>query len=445
MSSLRTAKNFKRYEFYSYKLDTPLEAAPANNEFQKKDGYTFTVNAITSSSTVADWYNAYFEMDFKITKMDNTTYAAADAAGTINGGFSMIKDIKVDFEDARVLDVTKANHVANIKNLTEFSEEHTRKVGPRQFYYPDTNTGAVIQKYATLALDGNAQQIAPTDNTNYNEGFAKRKILLTAGAKNNIHLPLNRFGFFDSLEERIPPNAKVTIDVRLEDDVNVMFRANGAAAGRYIVTKFLLWVPFIKLNDLGQKMYVERFLKPYRWAYLKEQIVDSGPLRQETGKFRITKAVKKPKHIFIWALNATKFRDQEQNMFVFNTFNIANARYFTKAQLQLQGGEEKYPDKQLDPNNELVRAWTYLLDYVKFVNGNLFGLTIDLKRFQDLYGILYFDLSGKDEDIQKFTTDLDFEYSLNDAPNADYHIYALILHEEELSVETMGGKALIRR
>ena len=357
----------------------------------------------------------------------------------------MIKDIKVDFEDARVLDVTKANHVANIKNLTEFSEEHARKVGPRQFYYPDTNTGAVIQKYATLALDGNAQQIAPTDNTNYNEGFAKRKILLTAGAKNNIHLPLNRFGFFDSLEERIPPNAKVTIDVRLEDDLNVLFRANAAAAGRYIVTKFRLWVPFIKLNDLGQKMYVERFLKPYRWSYLKEQIVDSGPLRQETGTFRITKAVKKPKHIFIWALNATKFRDQEQNMFVFNTFNIANARYFTKAQLQLQGGEEKYPDKQLDPNNELVRAWTYLLDYVKFVNSDLFGLTIDLKRFQDLYGILYFDLSGKDEDIQKFTTDLDFEYSLNAAPNADYHIYALILHEEELSVETMGGKALIRR
>ena len=131
-------------------------------------------------------------------------------------------------------------------------------------------------------------------------------------------------------------------------------------------------------------------------------------------------------------------------MFVFNTFYIANTRYFTKAQLQLQGGE-KYPDQQLDPSSELTRAWRDLLDYVKFVGNNLFGSTIDLKRFQDLYGILYFDLTRKEEDIQKFTTGLNFEYSLNETPNADYHIYALILHEEEISVEVMGGKALIRK
>ena len=443
MSSLRTAKLSKRYDYYSYELDTPLQT-PANNAYQKKDGYKFTVNAITSSDTVADWYNAYLEIDFKITKMDKTTFAAADAAGTINGGFSLIKDIKSGFESARVLDLPNANHVTNVKNLTEFSEEHSKRVGPRQFYYPDTATGAVIQKYSTIAVDGNAGDIIPTDNTNYNKGLTKRKTLLTAGAENNIHLPLNRFGFFESLEERIPPNAKVNIEVRLEDDANVLFRSNAAAAGRYIVTKFRLWVPFLKLNDLGEKTYIEKFLKPYTWSYLKEQIVDSGPLQQKNGTFRITRAVERPKHVFIWVLNGAKFSDQQQNMFVFNTFNIANARYFTKAQLQLQGGE-KYPDQQLDPSSELTRAWRDLLDYVKFVGNNLFGSTIDLKRFQDLYGILYFDLTRKEEDIQKFTTGLNFEYSLNETPNADYHIYALILHEEEISVEVMGGKALIRK
>ena len=443
MSSLRSAKLSKRYNFYSYELDTPL-TTPANNAYQKKEGYKFTVNAITSSDTVVDWHNAYLEMDFKITKMDNTTYAAADAAGTINGGFSMIKDIKVDFENVRVLDLTDANHVANVKNLTEFSEEHSTRVGPRQFYYPDTNTGAIIQKYTTLALDGNAQQIAPTDNTNYNEGFTKRKILLAAGAEDNIHLPLNRFGFFDSLEERIPPNAKVTVNVRLEDDDNVLFRANAANAGRYIITKFRLWVAFVKLNDSGQQIYLEKFLKPHRWTYLKEQLVVSGPLRQKNGKFKITNAIQRPKHVFVWVLNGAKLSDQEQNMFLFNTFNIANARYFTKAQLQLQNGE-KYPDQQLDPSSELTRVWIDLLEYVKFVGNSLFGSTIDLKRFQDLYGILYFDLTRKVDDIQKFTTSIDFDYSLNDTPDADYNIYALILHEEEISVENMGGKALIRK
>lgn len=206
-------------------------------------------------------------MDFKIAKMDNTTYGAADAAAIINGGFSLISDIKVDFESARVLDLPDSNHAANPKNLTEFSEEHSRKVGPRQFHYPDTATGAVIQKYTTLALDGNAQNIAPTDNNDYNEGFTKRKTLLATGATNNIHLPLNRFGFFESLEGQLAPNAKVNIYVRLEDDANVLFRANAAAAGRYIVTKFLLWVPIIEMNDLGIKTWLDNYLTPHRWSY----------------------------------------------------------------------------------------------------------------------------------------------------------------------------------
>ncbi|PFX14257.1 Pulmonary surfactant-associated protein D [Stylophora pistillata] len=411
----------------------------ANNNYQQKDGYKFTVDTSTASETVADWHNAYFEMDFKLTKMDNTTYGAADAAATINGGFSLIKDIKVDFESVRVLDLPSANHAANVKNLTEFTEEHSRKVGPRQFHYPDTTTGAVIQKYTTLALDGNAQNFAPTDKSYYNEGFTKRKTLLATGAENNIHLPLNRFGFFESLEEQLAPNAKVTIDVWLEDDADVLFRANAAAAGRYIVTKFRLWVPIIKMTESGRNVFLDNFLKPHRWSYLREEIVVSGPLRQGNGTLRITNAVRRPRHVFIWVLNAAKFNDQEQNMFVFNTFNIANARYFTKAQLRVQNGE-KYPDQQLDPSTELTRAWTYLADYVKLISNNLFGPTIDVKQFQDLYGILYFDLTRQSSELLKVTTGLDFEYSLNNTTNADYHIYALILNEEEISVEVMDNQ-----
>ena len=38
------------------------------------------------------------------------------------------------------------------------------------YYYFDTATGVVSQKYTTLELDGNVL----TDNTDYSEGFAKR-------------------------------------------------------------------------------------------------------------------------------------------------------------------------------------------------------------------------------------------------------------------------------
>ncbi|PFX26611.1 Complement C1q tumor necrosis factor-related protein 7 [Stylophora pistillata] len=320
-SEMRTSKYAKAYEYYSYELDTPLQAAPANGAYQQKDAYKFTVDTTTASESVPDWYNAYFEIDFKINKKANgLNYADTDAVAIINGGFSLIEDIKISFDGTRVLGLPAANHVVNVKNLTEMTDEHAKKVGPRQFFYKDTATGAVSHKYATLDLDGNAQNIEPTDNAYYNEGFAKRQILLATGdpAENNIHLPLNRFGFFDSMEEQLAPNGRVTIQVRLEDDDNVFLRSNAAAEGRYIITKFKLWVPIIKFNAQGQKKYMDEYLKPHTWSYLREEIIVSSPLQQVNGTFRITNAVKQPRHVFVWILNANKLSSQEQNPLLFN-------------------------------------------------------------------------------------------------------------------------------
>ncbi|PFX15495.1 Collagen-like protein 6, partial [Stylophora pistillata] len=138
------------------------------------------------------------------------------------------------------------------------------------------------------------------------------------------------------------------------------------------------------------------------------------------------------------------FDDQEQNMFVFNTYNIANARYFTKAQLRVENNT-RYPDQELDPRSELARAWKYFASYSKLASNSLFGPAITMKQFQDLYGILYFDLTKQPPEIMKAATRLDFEYSLNNTTNADYHIYAMILNDEEISVDVMSGKALIRK
>ena len=42
-------------------LNTPIEL-PANNQFQRKNGYKFDV---TNRDNFYDWYNAYFRVDFK--------------------------------------------------------------------------------------------------------------------------------------------------------------------------------------------------------------------------------------------------------------------------------------------------------------------------------------------------------------------------------------------
>ena len=58
-------------------------------------------------------------------------------------------------------------------------------------FHLDTATGAFSQKYTTLQLDRNGQNIASTDSTGCYEGFTKRKGHLSIGAENNVLIPLN--------------------------------------------------------------------------------------------------------------------------------------------------------------------------------------------------------------------------------------------------------------
>ena len=438
--SFRSSQNCERYEYVSVDLQNPIKL-PANNSNQVKTGYKFTVDS-THDSTPMDWYNAYFELDLKITKMNNTNYAAGDNASIINGGFGIIDQITVDFDGVQVLNSLRTNHALNVKNLTDFSSSYSYEMAPCLFHYPDTAVGAVSQKYTTLALTGNAQNIAPTKSTTYNKGFTKRKTLLSGGATNNIILPLNRFGFFQSFRDQICPNGKVSFEIMLESDDNVLFRDNAANAGRYIITKFVLKVPKMELTPSGQKMFFDKYLKPHTWSYLKERI-ETAPFTQRSGKFRITNSIRKPRHVFIWVLNTTKMSDQEQNMFVFNTYNIANARTITSAQLELSNGVF-YPKSIMNPTTEMATAFRELQEYNKGFNDHLTGPTINLKSFKDLYGILYFDLTKQMISLKEGDTKLELRFQLNDTPNAEYNIYALILNEEEFSVDVKSGKVVLR-
>ena len=263
--SFRSSSYCERYKYVSIDLQNPI-VAPAVNLGQRKTGYKFMVDN-GGERHPFDWYNAYFEIDFNITKMDNTGYAVDDEVAIINGGFSMIRSINCDFNGVRVLSTEGVNHAVNVKNLTEYSKSYCDSLGPSMFHYVDTSTLANSQEFL---LDAANHNHVLRRNGNYNLGFAKRKALLSASTTNSISLPLNRFGFFDSFENEIVPNGKISIEIDLESDANIIFRAAGAATGRFVITKWVLWVPKMIFNPAGEKVYVDRYLKSHTWNYLKK-------------------------------------------------------------------------------------------------------------------------------------------------------------------------------
>ena len=81
MANFRSPELVKRYEYNYYDLQTPLNSDIGNNQRQTKDNYLFVVDN-TSEANPIDWYNAYFEVDFKLVK---TADGAEIPAGANNG------------------------------------------------------------------------------------------------------------------------------------------------------------------------------------------------------------------------------------------------------------------------------------------------------------------------------------------------------------------------
>ena len=56
----------------------------------------------------------------------------------------------------------------------------------------------------------------------YNKGFAFRKALLGTSSTVNTEIPLNRYSFFEMLEDELLPNTRVEINFEIESDDNLI-------------------------------------------------------------------------------------------------------------------------------------------------------------------------------------------------------------------------------
>lgn len=132
--------------------------------------------------------------------------------------------------------------------------------------------------------------ISPT----YSEGFSKRKALLGTSRTVHCEIPLNRYSFFEAPEDKLLPNTKIEINLEIEKDDNIIWRAAGNQRG-VVITRLQLFVPRLVFNSEGNKIYN---LKPYKWTYLNEVVTSNIAGNQRVGNFRITNGISKPRLLF---------------------------------------------------------------------------------------------------------------------------------------------------
>ena len=442
MKSFRNPKCLERYEDVVYDPEQALDTAPANNANRNKTGLRFVADN-TGETTPFDWYNARLSMDFKVNKLaDGGNIAVADHNGIVNGSNSFIQKFSIIANGREVYSCNYANHVVNIKNLLEYNPAYAESVAANEFYYLDTSIHAEETEFTinSTNVTGGAN-VVKGRVANYNKGFAARKALLGASATVNCEIPLNRYSFFEALEDKLLPNTKIELNIEIEKDSNLIFQA--ADDCRVITTRLQLFVPRLTFNSEGQKLYMENYLKPYKWTYLNEVVERSNNTQQQTGHFRITNAIPKPRHVFIFGIDTARIDSQTANPFLYDTFDLPNNANISRCYLEVANGNE-YPDIHFKPSTDMTRVFRSVMSYIYANNDYQGGTLLNRTNFESLFPFVYFDLTKQKTDIKDGVTKLAFHYELTANPNADYNIYALVLHERIAEIEQQGGKLLLR-
>ena len=218
MKSFRDPNYVERYEDVIFDLETALNTTVANNAHQKKDGYRFVVDN-SGEVTPFDWYNARISLDFKVVLLANGgNIAVADHNGIVNGSYSLLKHFDIKLNGKKVYDCNDANHAVNIKNLLEYSPSYADKTASNEFFYLDTSRNAEEREFEVSGTNQLAKRRAA-----YNNGFALRKALLGTSSTVNTEIPMNRYSFFEMLEDELLPNTRVEMNFEIESDGNLIW------------------------------------------------------------------------------------------------------------------------------------------------------------------------------------------------------------------------------
>ena len=457
MKSFRVLQYLESYEDVVFDLEQPLDINPNDGQYQKREVMKIVADN-TGETTPFDWYNSRLSIDFKVDKLaDHAALNVIDFNGIVNGSNTFIKKLSVTANGRQVYDCDYANHCVNIKNLLEYNPSYAKSVGTNEFFFPDTSRHAVGSKYLkrqvthrrnALNNGDEAGLIIDSVNLNYNKGFAARKVLLGLSTEVSCEIPLNRYSFFEELQDKLLPNMKIDLNIEFDDDKNLIWRQGAADATgtsyRLIVRRLQLFVPRLVFNSEGQKLYMENYLKPYKWTHLKETVFTSNLSTQNSGHFRITNGISKPRHVFVFFINNANINNQLQNPFLYNTFSVStNPRTLNRCYLEVGNGNE-YPRVHYKPTEDPSRVVRDVMKYVNANNDLQGGTLLSISNFKTLFPLIYFDLTKQKMDIKDGVTKLSFYYELSGATATDYIIYGIVLSEQEAEIEKEGGKLLLR-
>ena len=224
--------------------------------------------------------------------------------------------------------------------------------------------------------------------------------------------------------------------------MTIIFKAAGAAAGRVVLDRFLLWVPKMTPKDLQYDKFIKTYLVKSNWKYLREMYHVSAPT-QTSGFFQISPSIDNVNAVFVY-LQRNKTDNANQNPYIFDTFKLNaanNNSRLTTCRLEYGNGIF-YPETEYDSESK-VRIFNDLMSYSMKKNDYNSGTQVNIVNYNSLYSIIYFDLSYQAERVTRDPKQLIFRYKLNANSAQNFNVHAIVLYEEEIIIDKVGNELVI--
>ena len=420
--AFKTSEYAQRYELVRFQLDNPI-VTPNNGQHQVKNGYKFTIN---DRSSFYDWYNAYFEVQFQLQKLaDGSAYPATDRISVINGAHSLINQMTIRSSAKIVYDTSNLHKVVFVRNLLEYSDDFARSVAKNSLWYLNV-------------IDSD------TIDANGDPAFKAIHTMVTRAALKdvNVIIPLNRYGFFEELNERMLVPLQLQFEIHLQKDNELIQKLAAVDDGRVVINRFYLWVPKIIPKDSLYSKFTDSFLTNSSWMYRKELYQVSSE-RTTSGYFQILASIDNVKHVFVY-LQRAKTDNADLNPYIFDTFKLNaadNNSYLTTCRLEYGNGVF-YPETEYDSESK-VRIFNDLMSYAMRKNDFNTGTQLNLSNYNSLYSVIYFDLSYQEEKMTRDPKSLVFRYKISVNSAAAFQVHAIILYDEEVIVDKVGNELVI--
>lgn len=134
---------------------------------------------------------------------------------------------------------------------------------------------------------------------------------------------------------------QLQFNIELNNDEELIHKADGADNGRFVVNRFLLWIPKLTLKDSMYDEFVSSFLKETQWTYMRELYEVSAPT-QAIVFFQIPASIDNVKRILFYLKNSYRDnngdRHAENSPYPMNTFSLPGGASLSNCRLEYGNG-----------------------------------------------------------------------------------------------------------